>query len=105
MKKPRFLMSTENKIEALGFKVVEQGHFGIKYERRVKVSDTYSYTQVVEIRHSSKKNDYALLSYDPDLFDQFIIGNTNVGLLGHEVELFSKKIKELNRNWDSWITV
>lgn len=103
MKKPKFLMTVDEKIENLGFKKVKEDSQGARYERIINVSDTYSYTQVVDIVYKSKSGDYILQSYDPALYDSYVIGNTCVGLLGNELTLFDKKIKQLSTNWNGWI--
>lgn len=103
MKKPKFLMTVDEKIESLGFEKVKEDHHGVSYKRDIKVSDTHSYTQVVSIYYKSTKGAYILQSYDPELFDSMSIGNTCVGLFGDEVSLFNKKIRSLQKNWRCWI--
>lgn len=103
MEKPKFLMTVDEKIESLGFKKVKEDSQGVRYERVINVSDTHSYTQVVDIVYKTKSGDYILQSYDPALYDSYVIGNTCVGLLGDEVSLFNKKIRSLQKNWRCWV--
>lgn len=83
----------DRKIEKLGFKLIEDTMFNVRYER---YDETHGYTQVVTLCHKSYGK-HILQSYDKDLCDHRHIGNTCVGLTYKEARLFLKKMK--SKNW------
>lgn len=83
--------SIDEKIEEMGFKKVEEGKYGVEYER---YDEKYKYTQCVSILHKASGR-HILQSYDKGLPDNKGIGNTCVGLSGYEMKLFYKKMKQM----------
>lgn len=86
--------SIDKKFEDIGFVKVKEDEYGVRYERK---NDQYNYIQVLAILH--KENGRHLIqSYDKDLFDTKLIGNTCVGLTYYETKLALKKMKRLGYN-------
>lgn len=90
----------DQKIKDLGFKKIDDNKYIVLYERDNRIySDNrqYGYRQVVSICHK-RNGKHIIQSYDPDLFDQKKIGNTNIGLTYNELKLFMKKMKK--KGWN-----
>lgn len=87
----KLFKSVDDKLLELGFKKISEDKYGVSYER----SDSeMKYIHRVDIaRKSSGK--HLLQSYDPNLSDKEEIGNTGVGLTTYEMELFTKKMKQI----------
>lgn len=87
----KLFKTTDEKLADIGFTKVKEDKYGAHYSRR---NIKHNYTQIIELGH--KASGYHLChSYDKDLFDSKLIGNTNVGLTMYEMKLFYKKMKEM----------
>ena len=87
----KLLKSVDEKLYDIGFVKVREDKHGCEYERKNK---KFGYRQkVVIIRKTSGR--HILQSYDPELMDDKLIGNTCVGLTGYEMKLFIKKMKKI----------
>ena len=81
--------SIDKKFEEIGFIKMREDKFGVRYERK-----DGEYTHVLVIHH--KESGITIVqSYDKDLMDSKMIGNTCVGLTYYEMELVMKKMKKL----------
>ena len=81
----------DEKLATIGFTKEKEDKYGCVYKRKDK---KYNFTQKVVISHK-KSGRHILQSYDPDLADNNVIGNTCVGLTGYEMKLFLKKMKRM----------
>lgn len=87
-------MSIDKRLRLIGFRKMYENSTGCSYERdEVK----YNYTQVVDITKRAVWKEFKIQSYDKDLFDENLIGNTCVALSLYEVKLFHKKMKQMKR--------
>lgn len=83
--------SVDKKFEEIGFTKVSENEYGATYERK---DEKYNFTQVLAILHKASGR-HVVQSYDKDLFDSKLIGNTCVGLTYSEMKLAMKKMKQL----------
>ena len=83
--------SVDKKLAELGFVKVSESKYGAEYRR---YNETYAYTQVVHLMHKTTGK-HIIQSYDKDLLDKKMIGNTCVGLTMLETKLFYKKMKKM----------
>ena len=91
----KIFKTIDEKLADIGFTKIKENEYGASYLRE---NTKHNYTQIVELGH--KESGYHLChSYDKDLFDAKLIGNTNVGLTMYEMKLFYKKMKEMG--WKS----
>lgn len=90
----RILKSIDEKLSDIGFVKTEENRRHVQYERK---NIECGYTQIVFIGRK-ESGEYILQSYDPDLIDHMKIGNTCVGLNSQELELFSKKMQQMDLN-------
>lgn len=81
----------EKKMKSLGFVNVEENENFVVYSR-----DDGSFTQIVEIRKRNNGKVY-VFSYDQNLFDIKMIGNTCVALHPNEMRAILCKIRA--RKW------
>ena len=87
----KIFKTIDEKLANIGFEKIKKNEYGASYSRK---NTKHNYTQIVELGH--KESGYHLChSYDKDLFDAKLIGNTNVGLTMYEMKLFYKKMKEM----------
>lgn len=84
----------DKKFEEIGFIKVREDKYGVSYER---INTEYNFTQVLDIGHKANGN-HIMQSYDKDLFDTKLIGNTCVGLTYYEIKLALKKMKKMGYN-------
>ena len=87
----KLFKSVDEKLKEIGFVKIEEDKYGVKYERK---NSKYNFTQSVDILHKASGR-HLLQSYDAELTDQKMIGNTCVGLTGYEMKLFLKKMKQI----------
>ncbi len=87
--------SVDKKFEKIGFVKIQDDKYAARYERYDK---EYKYTQVLDIRHKASGR-HIVQSYDKDLMDQKMIGNTCVGLTYYEMKLALKKMRQ--KGWKS----
>ena len=88
----KIFKTIDEKLANIGFEKIKENEYGASYARK---NTRHNYTQIVELGH--KESGYHLChSYDKDLFDTKLIGNTNVGLTMYEMKLFYKKMKEID---------
>ena len=83
--------TVDEKFEEIGFTKIKEDKYGATYER---LNKKYNYTQVIALLHK-RSGFHIVQSYDKDLFDTKIIGNTCVGLTMYETKLCIKKMKEM----------
>lgn len=81
----------DKKFEKIGFVKIEEDKYGVRYERK---NEKYNYTQVLAILHKASGR-HIVQSYDKELMDAKLIGNTCVGLTYQEMKLILKKMKKL----------
>lgn len=81
----------DKKFEKIGFIKVEEDKYGVIYERK---NEKHNYTQVLAILHKASGR-HIVQSYDKELMDSKLIGNTCVGLTYQEMKLILKKMKKL----------
>ena len=87
----KLLKSVDEKLYDIGFVKVREDKNGCEYDRKDK---KYGYTHKVVIGRKESGR-HILQSYDPELMDDKLIGNTCVGLTGYEMKLFIKKMKKI----------
>ena len=87
----KLFKSVDEKLKEIGFVKIKEDKYGVRYERK---NSKYNFTQSVDILHKASGR-HLLQSYDAELTDQKMIGNTCVGLTGHEMKLFLKKLKQI----------
>ena len=87
----KIFRNIDDKLSDIGFVKTKEDNYGVSYERKNK---EYNYTQKVTITHK-QSGKHLFHSYDPDLTDQNMIGNTCVGITGYEMNLFLKKMKKI----------
>ena len=78
----------------LGFVKIKDNKYTVIYERK---KDKFNYTQVVDILHK-RSGKHIVQSYDKNLMDKKVIGNTCVGLTYYEMKLIMKKMKK--KGWN-----
>ena len=83
--------NVDKKFEKIGFIKVSEDKYGATYERK---DEKYNYTQVLAILHKASGR-HIVQSYDKNLMDSKLIGNTCVGLTYYEIKLVLKKMKQL----------
>lgn len=83
--------SVDERFEEMGFIKIYENGYGVRYERE---NTKYGYIHVIEIRHKSD-GDHIVQTYDKELMDPKMIGNTCVGLSYNELKLVLKKMKEM----------
>lgn len=83
-----FLKSTDEKIANLGFVKTQENSYGVSYVRYMD-----GFCQIVDLLHKASGR-HLLQSYDKDLMDENMIGNTCVGLTYKEAKLFLRKMKQ-----------
>lgn len=81
----------DKKFEEIGFTKVSEDKYGATYERK---DEEHNYTQVLAILHKASGR-HIIQSYDKDLMDSKMIGNTCVGLSYYEMKLALKKMRQL----------
>lgn len=86
----RIFKTVDEKFAEIGFTKVEEGDSFVTYERDVK---EYGYKQVLHLQEKISGR-HLIQSYDPELFDEKMIGNTGVGLTMYEVKLCVKKMRQ-----------
>ena len=87
----KLFKTVDDKLAKIGFIKVKEDQYGVRYKRK---DDKYGFVQTVAICHQGSGR-HILQSYDAELMDQKIIGNTCVGLTGYEMKLFVKKMKQI----------
>lgn len=87
--------TTDEKLEGIGFVKVQDDKYAVRYER---MDECHDYVQVLTIDHKDCGM-HIVQSYDKDLMDQKMIGNTCVGLTYYEMKLALKKMRE--KGWKS----
>ena len=80
----------DKKFEEIGFIKVSEDKYGARYERN---NEEQNYTQVLAILCKASGR-HIVQSYDKDLMDSKMIGNTCVGLSYYEMKLALKKMKK-----------
>lgn len=83
--------SIDKKFEEIGFIKVREDKYGARYDRK---DEKYNYTQVLTILNKASGR-HIVQSYDKDLMDSKMIGNTCVGLSYYEMKLVLKKMRKL----------
>lgn len=81
----------DKRFEEIGFVKVSEDKYGVTYERK---DEEHNYTQVLAILHKASGR-HIVQSYDKELMDSKMIGNTCVGLSYYEMKLALKKMKQL----------
>lgn len=84
----KLFKSTDEKLEALGFKKTEDNKYGVEYER---YNTQFKYTHVVHLMHKASGN-HIMQSYSRE--GTTSSGSDVVGLTYKEMRLFTKKMKE-----------
>ena len=87
----KLFKTVDDKLAAIGFVKIKEDKYGVRYKRK---DDEHSFVQTVDIFHKASGR-HLLHSYDAELTDQKMIGNTCVGLTGYEMKLFLKKMKQI----------
>jgi hypothetical protein len=83
------------KFEEIGFMKVQDDEHGVRYER---MDECHDYVQVLFIGYKADGK-HIVQSYDKDLMDQEMIGNTCVGLTCYEMKLALRKMRQ--KGWKS----
>lgn len=87
----KLFKSVDEKLKEIGFVKIKEDKYGVRYERK---DNEHDFTHSVTILHKDSGR-HLLQSYDAELTDQKMIGNTCVGLTGYEMKLFLKKMKQI----------
>ena len=81
----------DKKFEEIGFIKVSEDKYGARYERK---DEDFNFTHVLAILYKASGR-HIVQSYDKDLMDSKMIGNTCAGLSYYEMKLALKKMKQL----------
>ena len=81
----------DEKFAEIGLIKVQENQYGAIYER---YDEKFKFTQIVDIGYKASGK-HIVQSYDKDLFDTKMIGNTCVGLTMYEMFLCYKKMKKM----------
>lgn len=87
----RVFKTVDEKFADLGFIKKEETKYGVIYER---YNEKHDYTQVLHLMYK-ESGMHIVQSYDKDLLDEQLIGNTCVGLTMYEIKLCFKKMRQL----------
>ena len=87
----KIFKTVDDKLADIGFRKIEEEQYSVRYKRK---DDEHGFVQTVDIFHKTSGR-HLLQSYDAELTDQKMIGNTCVGLTGYEMKLFLKKMKQI----------
>ena len=82
----KLFKTVDKKLADIGFVKIKENEFGADYERE---NTEFNFTQKVCLVHK-ESGKHILQSYDKDLFDTKMIGNTCVGLTMYETKLFQE---------------
>ena len=82
--------SVDKKFEEIGFVKIQDDNYGVRYER---YDEKYKFTQVLYIGRKAN-GIHIIQSYDKDLMDDKLIGNTCVGLTYYEMRLALIKMRQ-----------
>lgn len=102
----KLFKTVDDKLADIGFRKIKEDQYGVRYKRK---DDEHSFVQTVDIFHKASGR-HLLQSYDDELTDQNMIGNTCVGITGYEMNLFLKKMKKIGlypnkqRNVRTWLS-
>jgi hypothetical protein len=88
----------DKKLRAIGFHLVKDNEYEVVYERENESYYGGTYIQVLTICYKESGR-HIIQSYDKDLFDNKLIGNTCVGLTYYETKLIMQKMRE--KKWKS----
>ena len=83
--------NVDKKFGKIGFVKISEDKHGVRYER---MDECHDYAQVLYIGYKSNGN-HIVQSYDKDLMDSKMIGNTCVGLTYYEIKLIKRKMRQL----------
>jgi len=86
----KLFKTVDEKFAEIGFIKLEEGDSFVSYARYVK---EYGYIQELHLQRKISGK-HLIQSYDPELFDKKMIGNTGVGLTMYEVKLCVKKMRQ-----------
>ena len=87
----KLFKTVDEKLADIGFRKIKEDKYGVTYKRK---DDEHSFVQTVDILHKASGR-HLLQSYDAELTDQKMIGNTCVGLTGYEMKLFLRKMRKI----------
>lgn len=90
-----FFKSIDEKFEEIHFMKVRDDEYEVRYER---MDECHDYVQVLAISHKASGR-HIIQSYDKNLFDEKMIGNTCVGFTYYEMKLALKKMRK--KGWKS----
>lgn len=90
----KIFKNIDDKFKDIGFQKIKDDEHSVIYERDNR---PYAYTQVVAILHKNNGK-HIIQSYDKELFDTKLIGNTCVGLTYYETKLILEKMKK--KKWE-----
>jgi hypothetical protein len=89
----KLFKSVDEKLLEIGFVKEVDDDYCVSYVRK-----KYAYTQCLDILHKANGL-HIIQSYDRDLIDAKLIGNTCVGLTYYEMKLAMKKMRQ--KGWKS----
>lgn len=87
----KLFKTVDEKFAEIGFVKVKEDKHGAVYKREIKEQN---YTQILSLLHKTSGK-HLIQSYDAELFDEKMIGNTGVGLTMYEARLCVKKMKQM----------
>lgn len=87
----KLFKTIDDKFAEIGFVKMEENEYGVRYQR---MDEWHDYVQCLDISHKYNRL-HIVQSYDKDLMDSKLIGNTCVGLTYYEMKLVMKKMKKL----------
>lgn len=87
----KLFKTIDNKFKEIGFDKISEDKYGARYERR---DENHNFTQVLALLHK-QSGKHIVQSYDANLMDHKLIGNTCVGLTMYEMKLCLKKMKQM----------
>jgi hypothetical protein len=91
----KLFKTVDEKLMEIGFQKINDDEYAVTYERK---NEMYGYTQILDIIRKASGR-HILQSYDKNLFDDKMIGNTCVGLSYYEMKLATKKMKMKMKEW------
>lgn len=87
----KLFKTVDEKFREIGFIKIKENKYGAIYERD---ESYHGFTQRLDLTHKASGR-HLIHSYDPNLMDEKLVGNTCVGLTMYEAKLCIKKMKKM----------
>lgn len=87
----KLFKTVDEKFYEIGFIKIKENEYGAIYERD---ESHHGFVQRLDLTHKASGR-HLIHSYDPNLMDEKLVGNTCVGLTMYEMKLCIKKMKKM----------